>query len=68
MPREAVYAELPQKQAEVVLLYAALYDEAKPRETTKAVADHPRVTPATVRWHKAEDLNFGGFSCKLSHR
>jgi hypothetical protein len=56
MLREAVYAALPQKQAEVVWLYVMLHDEDRPRETTKAIAELLRINPATVRWHKAEAL------------
>ena len=52
--REAVYAALPEKQAEVVLLYLMFHDEARPRETTGLIAEALGISPATVRWHKAE--------------
>jgi DNA-binding CsgD family transcriptional regulator len=30
------------------------HDPQKPRETTRAIAEHLQISPATVRWHKAE--------------
>jgi hypothetical protein len=52
--REAVYAALPEKQAEVVWLYHMFHDDARPRETTGLIAEALGISPATVRWHKAE--------------
>jgi hypothetical protein len=52
--REAVYATLPQKQAEVVWLYHMFHDDAEPRETIGLIAEALKISPATVRWHKAE--------------
>ncbi len=52
--REAVYATLPQQQAEVVWLYRQFHDEARPRETTGLIAEALGISPSTVRWHKAE--------------
>lgn len=56
MLREALYAALPQRQAEIVLLYMEFFNEDRPQETTGAIAEHLRISPATVRWHKAEAL------------
>jgi hypothetical protein len=52
--REDLYRVLPEKQAEVLWLYAMFHDPQKPRETTRAIAEHLQISPATVRWHKAE--------------
>lgn len=54
--REDVYAMLPQKQADVVWLYTTWYDESRPRELMKAIAEFLQISPETVRWHKAEAL------------
>jgi hypothetical protein len=54
MLREAVYAALPHRQAEVVWLYLKFHDDARPRETTGLIAEALGISPATVRGHKAE--------------
>jgi hypothetical protein len=56
MLREDLYAILPQRQADVMWLHVALHDKDRPRETTKAIAEFLKISPATVRWHKAEAL------------
>jgi hypothetical protein len=53
---EDLHRALPQRQAEVMWLYAMFHDPEKPRETTPAFAEYLQITPATVRWHKAEAL------------
>jgi len=52
--REAIYAALPKRQAEVIWLYVLLHDEDRPRETTPAIAEALNISTGTVRWHKAE--------------
>jgi len=54
MLREDLYRALPEKQAEVLWLYAMFHDPQKPRETTHAIAEYLQISPATVRWHKAQ--------------
>jgi hypothetical protein len=54
MVRELLHRTLPQRQAEVVWLYIMFHDPDKPRETTPAIAEHLQISPATVRWHKAQ--------------
>jgi hypothetical protein len=56
MLREDLNRMLPRQQAEVVWLYIMFHDPEKPRETTAAIAEHLRISPATVRWHKAQAL------------
>jgi hypothetical protein len=58
---EAIYAELPEQQANVIWLYTQFHDEDRPRETTKAIAEFLNITPDTVRWHKAEAIKNPGF-------
>jgi hypothetical protein len=55
--REDLYANLPRRQAEIMWLHVELHDKDRPRgETTKAIAEFLQISPATVRWHKAEAL------------
>jgi hypothetical protein len=59
--REAIYAELPEQQANVIWHYTLFHDEDRSRETTKAIAEFLSITPDTVRWHKAEATKNPGF-------
>jgi hypothetical protein len=54
--REDLYITLPQRQAEVMWLHVVLHDKDRPRETTEAIAEFLQISPATVRWHRAEAL------------
>jgi hypothetical protein len=54
MLREDLRRVLPQRQAEVMWLYVMFHDPDRPRETTAAIAEHLQISPATVRWHKAQ--------------
>jgi hypothetical protein len=54
MLREDLHQALPQQQAEVLWLYVMFHNPQKPRETTQAIAEYLQISPATVRWHKAE--------------
>jgi hypothetical protein len=65
MMRETLYAILPQRQAEIAWLYVQFHDEDRPRETTKAIAEFLQISPATVRWHKAEALKSPQFKKML---
>jgi hypothetical protein len=56
MLRELLHRTLPQRQAEVIWLYIMFHDSDRPRETTAAIAEHLQISPATVRWHKAQAL------------
>jgi hypothetical protein len=56
MLREDLHRVLPRQQADVVWLYIMFHDPEKPRETTTAIAEHLQISPATVRWHKAQAL------------
>jgi hypothetical protein len=56
MLREDLRRVLPQRQAEVMWLYVMFHDPDRPRETTAAIAEHLQISPATVRWHKAQAL------------
>lgn len=54
MLREDLRRMLPRQQAEVVWLYIMFHDPEKPREITAAIAEHLQISPATVRWHRAQ--------------
>lgn len=52
--REDLRRILSAQQADVVWFWSQFHNDARPRETTKAVAEFLQLAPPTVRWHKAE--------------